>query len=237
MEVFYLIRALWRSRLVLAAGLLLAIAAGSKLAPVTPAPSGVASASVVIDTPRSELVNTLPYGAKSLPWRAATVSGLMSSAPVKRDIARAARVPPSRIAVLDSVLAAPLIDASLPKAAAAAAQTTQEPYVLITHADGLLPVVFFEAAAPTVAEAARLARAATAAVKTAVATSNTLRLQPIVIETGAAVQTHEVHSSSGPLLGVGIAVVLFALWCGCVLVIPVLARSWRATGPVARKAG
>jgi hypothetical protein len=196
----------------------------------------VATASVVIDTPRSQLVDTSPYGAESLPWRAATLSALMGSEPVQREIARQAGIAPNRLAVVDSVLSQPLIDASLPKAAAAAAQTVPEPYVLTTHADGSLPVVSLHAAAPTVAEAARLVRAATSAARTAVPTSQTLRLQPITFDNGASVMTARVASRSGLILGVAAAILLFALWCGCVPIVAALARVWRATGPEPRRA-
>lgn len=236
MELVTLAQTLWRWRRVVAVGLLLAIAAGVRLGSGGVRASGVASASVVIDTPRSALVANAPYGADSLPWRAATLSGLMAVASVKRDMARRAGIPVSQLAVLEADLGTPIVDSSLPKAASDVARVAPEPYTLTSQLDGVLPIVWFKATAPTVDEAARLVRAATAAAKTAVETSNTLRRQAIVIDPGASVRTEEVRSRSKALLAVGVAVLLFAIWCGCVPLIPGLARFWRATGPVPRKA-
>src|SRR3954464_12220890 len=76
MELVPVVRLLWRRRLPLAAGLLvaavLAFVGGRTSAPS----SGVASTRVSLDTPKSMLVDTTPAGATTLAWRAALLPHL-----------------------------------------------------------------------------------------------------------------------------------------------------------------
>ena len=237
MELVTILRVLWRRRWLVVVGLLLSCAVGFKLSHGRETSSGLAWGRVVVDTKKSQLVDTTPYGAASLPWYAATLSGLTADPAVSGDIARAAGIRADEFAVMDSGLGTPIDDTSLAKAAADAARISPQPYVLVTRALTGLPVISFEASAPTPAEAAKLVDAAAENVADGVTVSHTMQQQPLVIHRSGGVHQVEVKTDPGLLLGIGAAATLFLLWCLALPLAPGIARLWRATAPVPQKAG
>ncbi len=127
MELVSILRVLWAHKLLVIAGLVLAVTAGLKLGGGTTAPSGYAWTRVLVDTRTSALVKPAPFGADTLPWRAGLLADLLASEDVKRQIARGAQIPVEQLAIVDHSLANPTVDASEPKAAAEAAAITSSP--------------------------------------------------------------------------------------------------------------
>jgi hypothetical protein len=138
---------------------------------------------------------------------------------------------------MDSGLGQPIDVTSLAKAAADAARLSTKPYVLVSHPLDGLPVIAFEASAPTPGEAARLVSAAEHSVGAGVAISHTMKLQPLVISRSGTIHSVQVKANPGLLVGIGVGAALFLLWCLALPLAPGVARLWRATAPLPQKVG
>ena len=123
MEILRVVRLLWRRRVALALGLLSAAALTLVGGRTEPTSSGVASTRVVLDTPKSQLVDSAPAGATSLGWRASLLAHLVASDGAQRQVAVRLGVPVDQLAVVDPLLAVPAVPASLPKNVADATVT------------------------------------------------------------------------------------------------------------------
>ena len=166
MELVAFLRVLWRRRILVGVGAILAVAVGFAVGGSPVPPSGLAKADVIVDTPQSALAAAAPRGFDTFYWRATLLAMLLGTDPARQQIARVTGVPEDQIAVTDLELTAPTVPAALPVAAVQAATTTAEPYVLTVSTNDVLPVVSIQAAAPDRAGAARLAAAAVSALQT-----------------------------------------------------------------------
>ena len=228
MELVPLLRELWRRRILVAAGAMAAIAVGVVLPTGGTARTGVASTRVVLDTQRSQLLNTAPAGADTLAWRGALLAELLVSDPVRRSIAHDIGVAPNRLAIVEPTLAVPTVPAALPRVASEAAAVTAEPYVLTVRFHEQLPIVSIEAAAPDRARASALARAATDALDAASSPSGAGRnVQAFVVDRIAPVQAKEVAAGIKPVVKLALPVLLFGCWCIAVIMLPALAGAVR----------
>jgi hypothetical protein len=231
MELVAILRLLWRRRLLVLLGAVLAAAVGvmlmSRSAPVEAA---VATTGVVLDTPRSQLVDANPSGADTLAWRAGLLADLMATPPVVSSIARDLRIPARDLAVVNPSLAAPEIPASLPRNAAKAAAVARQQHVLVLQYDELLPIISIEATAPDRGRATRLAEAGTQALKSAATMRDTADVQGFVVDDVGSVHVREVGGGSGRMKVVALTVILLGAWCGAVALLPGLGRAWRAAG-------
>src|SRR5918992_1016679 len=107
MEVVSFLNVLWRRRLLVAVGLVVALALGF-MAGRGPATSyGVANTRVLLDTTRSVTVENAPFGAESLPWRANLIVHLIGSEDAKRRLAQKLDIRPDQLAVVDEALSVP----------------------------------------------------------------------------------------------------------------------------------
>jgi hypothetical protein len=162
-ELLPILRRLWRRKAALGIGLVLAIGAAAAIGGSPPAASEVAWTRVVLDTPKSELVQSAPGGSDTLAWRASLLIHLMGTDAEGRALAQRLGVPPYEVDVMDEAYTFPEVPASMPVRAAAAASTTAAPYVLTLGMDDpVLPVIAIKAAAPQREAAVRLAAAAVA---------------------------------------------------------------------------
>jgi hypothetical protein len=228
-------------------GLLVAVAAAVAVGGTKPASSGFARAQVLIDTPKSQLVDTAPAGADTLAWRAKLLAHLTAAEPEKRQLAAAVGIRPDELAVVDPDLAIPEIASSLPKAASQIAGMTAVPYILTVRLpNDTIPVISFEAVAPTRAEADRLARAGIAGVRSEIpakeqgAPAEDTASDPGVPDPDAtqAFAIRDVGPVRGitvvqrglPIKGIGAAIFVFALWTLGVAFLPVVARALRRHG-------
>lgn len=228
MELVAILRVLWRRRTLVALGAVAAAALGVAAAIGEPSRVGVASVRVALDTPRSQLIDRMPVGAESLGWRAALLADLMVSEPVKRDIAREARVAPDSLAVVEPLLAAPMVSAPLPKSAAVAAAVTPELYLLAVSVHDELPIVSLDARAPSRRAAVRLAEAAARTLRAAASSSAAgPEMQGLVAESVGPVQTTRIVDGPRRAASLGIFIFVFVLWCGAVALFPRLPAPWR----------
>jgi hypothetical protein len=238
MEVLPLARKLWRRWRALAAGAVVAIAVAVALGSTPTATTAVAWTRVALDTPKSQLVDSAPPGADTLPWRASLIKHLMTTDAAQRQVAERLRVRPDEVAIIDPILAVPQIPASMPKRAADAAAVTPAPYVLtLDMKNTSLPVISVEAAAPDRDGAKRLAEAAVAVLETWSSTSGSsyssriltgggaaLKHQSFVIQRVASVRTKAVATAELPVKQIGVAGFLFAAWCVAVFLLPAILR-------------
>jgi hypothetical protein len=224
-----ILRALWRQRIMVAVGAVLAIAFAVKAMGGAAASTGSAETRVVLDTPRSQLIDSAPAGADTLPWRATLLADLLGTAPSRRQIAGAARVPLAQLGVVAPDLLAPAVPASLPVAASDAAAPTPETYVVSAYADGVLPIISVTAQAPDRAASARLVQAAVGALQASAAPPTDHKLQGLIVRRVDPIKTHTIAGGHGRKKALIVAVVLFFAWCTAVAFAPtgrkILARA------------
>ena len=231
MELMMLLRVLWRRRILVGIGAVVAVVVAVAMGHGATPASGLAKTGVVVDTTASQLVTEAPTNASTLPWRA-TVLGMLLGTPDERaQMAREIGIPVDQLAVVDTELVAPTIPASLPRAAAEAAAGTTEPYVLTVHTDDSLPIVWIEAAGPAPGAAARLADAAVHALQAGAPTHNTPELQGLNIHPVGATHVRAIPGGPGKKKLLALAMIVFMLWIVGLTIGPLvrgMARTLRA---------
>ena len=228
MELVGLIRLLWAHKLAALAGAVASIALGLFSVTAASTESGVASVGVVLDTPRSQLIDAKPLGADTLAWRAALVADLMGSDTLRSELVRELRIAPEKLVVTAPQLLIPSIATPLPEKALDAAASTTEPYVLSIDAPLPLPIIEVDASAPTRDEAARLAQAAVTVMEAdAPGATSDPEIQPYVVESAGPVHSAAIVDGPRKLVGAVIAVFLFALWCAVLAIVPAVRRALR----------
>lgn len=223
MELLPLIRRLWHRRLVLVAGLVVAVAIVVALGPPPPERSALAWTRVGLDTPKSQLVESAPPGADTLPWRASLMSHLLATDETEKELARLVGVPTDQVTVADPVLDVPKIQASVPKKAAEIAAISPAPYVLTVEVkNSALPVISLTAAAPDRAGAAKLVDAAVTVLKaqsrgpgsytSAIHVKGIpMKYQPFIVDAIAGTRTKTIVTRPVPIKALGGAG--FVLFC------------------------
>ena len=226
-------RALWRRRIFVSLGAVLAIAAAAKFAAGTGA-GARAEVHVLLDTPQSQLINADPARLESLPWRANLLAQLLGTEPARRQLAREAGIPAHQLAVVNSDLATPTVPpgaevpAPLPLAAANAAASPPEVYLLSVHSDATIPLISLGAAqAPDRGAAARLAEAAVQALKISAAPADTPEARTSSPSPSPRSRLWDLAADHRTLVVLGVAIVLFGLWCAGVVLVSAIARSMR----------
>lgn len=231
-----ILRELWGRRLVVGSIALLAVGVGFLLVYQVSLPPesrsftvGVAKARILVDTPRSQVIEVIPKGAETLGTRASVLANLMADGDVKDSIARSAGLRPKQLVA--GVL--PGDEAELRAAQSEADSFVLATAVLINHDLELveLPIIEVEAQAPDVGRAARLANAAITGLsehldsKAAVeGVTDERRLQ--VRALGGA-QAAEVLRGPRRLIALAAAIFVFVSGCAAVLAVSALIRGWR----------
>jgi hypothetical protein len=225
-EVVATLRMLWRRRLLVGVGVLVAAAAFLAIEAAKTSEVSVARTGVVLDTPDSQLTHLAPRGADSLAWRAGLLADLMTSPEAKNRIAREAGVDPRQLRVTDPSLAIPPVPASLPRNASQAAGVTPERYVLAVRFDRVVPVITIEAAAPERRTATRLATAAAAELKEGAPAPEAAGRWPFVVEDVGGVRLKHVGGGSRTAVALGIGAFVFVVWCAAIALASALAGAW-----------
>jgi hypothetical protein len=233
MELLPALRMLWRRRLLLAAGVVAAIAMAVAVGFAPPGSSAVARTHVTLDTPTSQLVESAPPGADTLPWRASLLTHLMQTDASQRAVAQRLGVNPSQVTIIDRAFAAPVSPTSMPLDAADAALVTSAPYVVtVGVVDTVLPVISIEAAGPDRRGAARLAEATVAVLESYAVSPGRYRsliktgggapaaFQPFVVRPIGAVRVKAVKATALPIKAVGVPGFLLVVWIVCLAFVP-----------------
>jgi len=242
MESVGILRVLWRRRVLVALGLLLASAVGIlalcrvSLAPPglerRAVPAGSATQRVLVDTPRSLLADARPEGVTSIVTRATVLGNLLASDEARVAMARQTGLRAEEIDVTGPGAEAAAVPTPLAEAAIETARPRQPYAITVSQPDPTLPILNVYVSAPDPAEARELAGAASAALPSAVGRGpvggQSLRVEPV-----GRVQVASRMVGPGTAKAAIAAVVLFVFWC--VLVLLVDAIQARSTGPGRRR--
>lgn len=231
---------LWKRRIAVLAGMLVAIAVG-----VVGLQRGSATASaassltkVLIDTPNSLVADAKARGAATIYTRARLLGALIAGDDARAEIARRAGLQPSELAIAGPGAAAPPdVITPLAEQAIAVAKPTGV-YLVSVEVTPELPIVSIDANAPSRDEAVRLGRAAVETL------SSVARSAPggggMAIEQLGRPLIATKEAAQSKTKAVGGALMLFVAWCmGCVLFDGAARRRKlrRAEWPGARRAG
>ena len=227
MEIVALLRILWRRRLVVLVGLVLAFSIGLRMASATPTTSGIAWTTAVLDTKPSQVIAPASEGVETLGWRAELLGDLMLTEPSQRAIAKRLGLAPGDLAVIEPDLNVPASPTALPRRASEAAGTVAAPNVLTVTSNDQLATIMLLAAAPDPGSALRLADAAVDELRESAAASagaapadGSILPQPYEVTRSAKIESDVVTSGGGRLTGAAAAIVIAALWCGATIMFP-----------------
>jgi hypothetical protein len=236
-ELVAILRSLSRRPILVAIGAVVAIAVGVMTAGGPTKTSGTASARLVLDTAKSQLINQAPVGGETLTWRTVLLADLAGGDPLTDRIAGEVGIPRTELVVVQPELSAPVMPAALPTRAATVAGVTSEKYVLTVSFDELLPIISLQAEAPDRRAAVRLLDAAMGALKdTGRSTRTTAHLQGLTVDSVGPVRSKAIVDKPQPLLGVAVAMALFGLWSAGVALIPRLLGALRHPGRLPQQA-
>jgi hypothetical protein len=232
MELVGILRLLSRRPILLAVGAVAAVAIGIFAAGRGEAKTtGTASDRLMLDTAKSQVTHDAPGAVETLPWRTLMLAYLAGTRSLTDRIANDVRIRSKQLVVLYPDLEAPEKPDSLSDRASEVAAVTSAKYVLTVDFDELLPVISLGAEAPNRAAASRLVEATMSALEDAGTPARvTPEIQGLTVERMGPVRSKTVVHKSPPLLGVGIAIALFGLWCAAVAFIPLLLSAWRNAG-------
>lgn len=229
MELIPVLQLAWRRRIALGLGIVAALVIGLLSARGgQETHEGIATKRLVLDTPVSQLVEAAPKGIDSLGWRTELLSDLLTTAQVRLQIAKAARVPVQQLAVINPVLNNPVLPTTLPRRASKITAGATEPYVLTVLADGTLPVLSIQGRAPSVTVATRLVTAATVALKAAATLPPEVPgTEPVVVQDGGGILTEEKSGGGRKKRAAAGFGGILLLWWGAVLIGPAALRHLR----------
>ena len=220
MEFAAILRLLLRHRILSGLGVVLAVVVAVLAVRGETTVTGLASMRVVVETPRSQLVDAAPPGSAAIQVRSELLGDLVATTPVMAQIAKGAGIPPSELTVVDPTLNQPVVATPLPTAAAQAAAGQVQPYVVTVNVpDDTLPIVELDGTAPDAGKATRLVQAAAAALKTVAAPAGSKAATTLTVRVVTAPRTKNIVKAPRHMVAVIAALLTFVLWCaGIVLV-------------------
>jgi hypothetical protein len=240
MELLNVLKLLWRRRFVVGLGAVVAVLVGAAASGVLPIRSaagesevaGEALARVLVDTPDPLAGTVQPTGADTIQRRTVLLADLMTSDRMKSTIAKRAGRRAGEVVVVELSDSEPTVPGELPERAATAATTVAtERYVLDVRTDAAVPIISIGASAPDARSARILAEEAVDALRSVTARPSG-RKAGVEVQPLGVVRAREVAGDSDPRVRVGLAAatLVFAMWCGAVVVACGLARMWRSAG-------
>lgn len=240
MELVTILRSLWRLRLLVGIVAFAATVVGWMLAYQFSFPPqsrsdkvGIATVRVLVDTPKSQVVEVAPKGSETLGSRANVLANLMVDGELKAAIARRAGLRPNQLfAATEPAPGDPAVTPVDPKAHSLMAG-------VVTNSDSAeLPIIKLEAQAPDTEQAINLANAAVTGLgdyldskAAGEEVSDGRRLQ--VSGLGAA-QAHVATRGTSRLMALGAAIFVILSGCTAILVGSALVRGWRQAAAAER---
>lgn len=233
MELVRIARVLVHHRRVVGLAALLALAAGLAIATTrgTAPTRGLAQVKVFVDT-RASYAGDLAGGTEALGLQAALLGALIANERQATMIARRSGVAADSLEVLVAGITEPKRPSTLTRSIASTLTAPQRPNAVVISADSSVAIVSIIASAPTAAIAGRLAAASTDALRAVTAAKAPSPQRSLVIRQLGAVRAIGVSDAGlpGAVLGFAVAVALFTLFCGAIVIASGLARTWRAWG-------
>lgn len=225
-----LLRVLWRRRVLVAIGALIAIALGAlALRQQPPPPSSSSHTEVFIDTPQSLVASARAPGSRTIYPRARLVAALLADDEAKAEIAHRAGLEPSELAVAGPGAAAePLAITPLAEQAVEVAKPLA-PYLVSVEVTPGLPIVSVDAHAPTRDAAVALGEAAVAVLPEVAHASPGGGNSVSVHRLGRAVVTTTAPGAGKTKLVA--AFLFFCVWCLACIAFDRIARARRRGRP------
>jgi hypothetical protein len=232
-----ILRELWRYRISVCAAAFMAITVGWLVAFGASVPPksrsykvGVATASVLVDTPRSQVVEVAPEGSETLGERANVLANLMVDGEIKDVIARRAGLAAKQlVATATAGGAASTTEPATPLNARSHALTTS---AVVASDSADLPIIRVQTQAPDVSQAIKLANAAVTGLSSYLdakaATETVPAARRLRVRALGVAQGHEAARGPGGMTAGAVIIFLFAAGCGAILALSALIRGWRA---------
>jgi hypothetical protein len=235
MDTVTILRALWRRRFLVLGVYVVALLAGTavmyKFSPPLNLESrkyevGVATTSILIDTPSSQVVEIAPKGSDTLGVRANLLASLMVDGVLKSEIARSAGLDPEKLVGISTSV----------EGSSAAQPTNRNAPVLttrvVTDNDGSeLPIIQVEAQATNAATAARLANAAVTGLRdyldSKAAAQRIPNVQRLQVTSLGVPQARTVARGPKNIFALAAVLFVFGLGCAGILSVSALMRGWR----------
>jgi hypothetical protein len=245
------LRELWRFRVPVLAAALFALVVGVLLMFRVSVPGGIesrrydvglASTTALVDTPSSQVADLGDTGADvgTLSVRASLLASLMTSSPIKDQIAARAGLP------ADTLIAIPPSGTGPGAAPPPNVPGTEKPGAIILRASvptlesGEVPIISVATQAPDAARAARLADQAVAVLREHLESVAGVGKVPagrrVVVRQLGPARGSLVRRGPGPALAIVASIFVFGLGCAAVLGLSWLVRVWRA-GPAVEEDG
>jgi hypothetical protein len=240
MELVHIAKALWRKKVWLAAGFVLAtLAAASMVYQLGPSPKsktvryGAGQTEILIDSP-SSVIGDLKRDVPSLIARGGIFERFLATDEATKAIAKAAGLPANQIAVVAPKL---FID-GVPDAKSAERASKlagKRPYLIQVQQGDDLPVLSIVSQAPTPEEARKLANGSATALADVVE-----RLQKdtgvpenrlLTIRQLGTASAGEIVENPSKLKAAAVFVVVFGFACFLILAGPAIADAWRTAEP------
>lgn len=243
------LRELWRLRRVVRVGIVLAIL-GALLVSyrvslgIPPQlesrqySAGVAEAEVLVDSPKSQVVDlgggesedeaeSAQIDLLGLTTRARLLASLMSSSPLKDNVASAAGIRPDKLIVVG-----PAGEETAPRATTGTtvALGDRAANVITLYVDETLPIIVIQVEAPEAATASRLAAAAVselpAYLDTVAAAENVPDARQLVIEPLGPAASSEIAKGPGQLAAIFVGILILGAWCLAAIVVRRTVDRW-----------
>ena len=236
MELVTILRELWHRRTIVALVALVSLLVGAAVAFRLPSLEsrkyevGIATARILVDTPKSQVVEVAPQGSDTLGVRANLIASLMADGVVKDAIAKRAGLKVSELEGVAETTAGAGAPAE-PKTFTADDNvlTTR---VIQTPEGDRLPIIDLETQAPDTAGAAKLADAAVAGLRdyldSRAATEQVADAKRLRFTSLGPARAAEFVRGPGIAMAIGAALFVFVAGCAIMLVVLALARGWRA---------
>lgn len=232
MELVVLLRELWHRRVIVAVIALFAVLAGLAIAFKLPSfesraySVGVASARILVDTPKSQVVEVSPKGSEMLGVRANLIANLMAEGDMKSAIAQRAGIARDDLVGIAESADAPPGSTAVPRDAYAL--TTR---VLESAPGAHLPIIEIETQAPDADGAGRLAEAAVEGLRafldSKAATEQVPDAERLRVSGLGTAQASDVSRGDRRYLAVAATLLLLLGGCAVIVLVGSFVRGWR----------
>jgi len=220
MELVSILQRLWRRRLFTGAAVAITLVIAIALARGSSPSAGLATSSIVVQTPQSQVVDENATGAENLPARVALLANYMATNTMKDRIAAAAGVPADQLAIIDNELSTPLVPTPLPSRLAGYTPAGGPYTLVVADDDPQLPFVQLQASAPDEPSAARIVEAAERALAAVVAPPGANRKVTPEVSLTSPPTVSEVSSHHSVVKAVLIPLLTLAICCMAIVMIP-----------------
>lgn len=239
METLSVLRLLVRLRLLVALGALVAVTGGAVVSGklgIGPFDGGtrlvwVATSEVQVDTPRP-LATDAHASAATIQTQTILLADYLTRDDTRDAIARGVGLRRTDLTVTTPSIDSPLRQSPLVSRTLQQVTTSRTPYSVIANPAQLTPIMALVAMGPDRETAMALSGTASEALRAAAAADSGAPRRGLAIEPLGPVRLAAFETGgSGLVRGVALAVFLFCLWCGTIVVGTGLVRAWRRSSP------